>query len=210
MPEINKIDKIFIIHYKELVERKTYLLNSLNKLGIKNYEFIENSYKDTITTETLDKYCKNNKLSLTEKCIAIAHIDIYRKIIEDKLQFCLILEDDAILDNDFVNRLNLYLETCPIDIEIACINNGCNLHINNGLIENNKYWYKTFYTRTCCSYLITNGCCQKLLNSIIPFDNAIDHELNKQIKNNDINMYWLEPTLVVDGSGYIFKSANLL
>ena len=42
--------------------------------------------------------------------------------------------------------------------------------------------------------------CTKLLNTIIPFESPIDHELNKQIKIHNINVYWSGESLVSQGS----------
>lgn len=42
------IDKVFIVHYTPLIERKKNIITQLESFGITNYEFIEVSkYYDT-------------------------------------------------------------------------------------------------------------------------------------------------------------------
>ena len=138
----------------------------------------------------------------------MSHLKIYNKILETQDNIFLILEDDAILNDNFPALLTRYMESLPTDMDIACINNGCNLHISPNQIKPNQIWYKTSATRTCCGYLITKSCCEQLIKTIIPFQNAIDHELNRQITINNFNVYWCEPTIIQDGSETIYKSSR--
>ena len=196
---LDQIDKIYIIHYPKLIERKQYLINYFKEHNITNYEFYEENTRDSITTEKMDKYLKRgSRMRIPHICITISHIEIYQKIIENNYKKCLILEDDAIFCDKFVEQFNLYMKSIPDDFELGFINSGCNLHANT---IQNKIWYKEFRTRTCCGYIITNTTCNKLLKTIIPFRDAIDHELNRQILINNIQTYWCEPVLINDGSG---------
>ena len=62
-------------------------------------------------------------------------------------------------------------------------------------------WVKKCATRTTCSYLINKKTCSKLLTTIVPFEKAIDHELNKQFELHNIKTYWSNLSLVHHGSG---------
>jgi hypothetical protein len=62
-------------------------------------------------------------------------------------------------------------------------------------------WVRNYSTRTNCAYLINKKTCSKLLQTIIPFEKAIDHELNKQFELHDIKTYWSNVSLVHHGSG---------
>jgi GR25 family glycosyltransferase involved in LPS biosynthesis len=86
------IEKIYIIHYKYLEDRKKYLDKILNKLSIP-YEFIIND-KDTdnYKMKDIDKYYKydsnvfNRRLSISEICVTISHFEVYQKILNDNLE----------------------------------------------------------------------------------------------------------------------------
>jgi hypothetical protein len=116
------------------------------------------------------------------------------------------LEDDAIPCNNFSEILTNYQETLPSDVDMAFLNNGCNFHAKN--IVSDKVWYPVPSTRTCCSYIITRQACEKMLPNIIPFHNVIDFELNNQITNLSLKVYWCEPTIVRDGSEFRYSSSH--
>jgi GR25 family glycosyltransferase involved in LPS biosynthesis len=199
------INNTYIVHYAPLTDRKERLTNELMIHGITEYDFITEYDRNTTSPELMKQYFKLDNLTPAQICITISHIEIYRKIVDNNFKLCLILEDDAILDVNFKEKLDLYLKNLPDDFDIGFLNDGCGFHADN--INDTQIWYKKSYSRTCCSYLITYDTCKRLLESIIPFNLAIDHELNTQISNLKLNTYWAEPTIVTDGSGKIYTSS---
>lgn len=200
------IEKIFIVHYKPLIDRKKYLDDFFLKNGIKNYEFCTDYDRNSTSQEIIDSYFKLKNLNPAQICITISHIEIYKKILNhpnDK--FFLILEDDALFSENFVENFNKYIDLLPKDTNIAFLNSGCGLHAPS--ITFDKIWYSVPHSRTCCSYLINRETCEKLLNTIIPFQKAIDHELNTQIELHKLNSYWCEPTIISDGSERNYHSS---
>lgn len=196
MNSIN-ISKIYIIHYNKLVERKKYLIDFFNKNNIHNFEFRELYQRENLTNEIVDKYFKLKNLNSSQICITIEHIETYREIVNNSINdsdWYLILEDDAILCNNFVNILNKYLENIPSDAEYLDISDYFKINSPDMWVRNNA-------TRTTCAYLINKKTCSKLLPTIIPFEKAIDHELIKQFKLHDIKTYWSNLSLVHHGSG---------
>ena len=206
------IDKIYVIHYSKLTERKKNLLKQFEDNNITNYEFIDNYDRETITQDTLLKYSTEpHKLDygIITACVAISHIETYKKIINNNYNLCLIFEDDIILCDNFMNKLNEYLESIPNDIDLGFLVDGCNLHANywNHNIISSKIWYNVNYSRTTSAYLITKKACEKILTTIIPFTMPIDHQLNIEIKTNNLKTYWCEPTICSEGSTTIYKSS---
>lgn len=195
---MNGIDKVYVVHYKPLTDRKHNLMHQFEINGITNFEFCENYDRDSTPKEVMDNYFKLDNLTPAQICITISHIGIYRDIVEKGYSRCLILEDDAMLCNGFSDILNRYMETLPANTDMAFLNNGCNLHASNSVPE--RVWYPETASRTCCAYIITKNACEKMLPTIVPFLKAIDHELNRQIQMHSFNVYWCEPTIVTDGS----------
>ena len=193
----HKISKIFIIHYNKLIERKKYLTNFFETNNITNYQFRNNFQRENLTTELKEQYFKLNNLNSAQICITIEHIETYRQIVNTATNnddWYLILEDDAIFYKNFINDINLYLDNVPSDAEY--------LDISDYFIINSlNMWERKDSTRTNCAYLIKMNTCIKLLQTIIPFEKAIDHELNKQFKLHDIKTYWSNKSLVHHGSG---------
>jgi hypothetical protein len=74
-------------------------------------------------------------------------------------------------------------------------------------INSVNMWERKEYTRTNSAYLIKKSTCVKLLSTIIPFEQPIDHELNKQFKIHDIKNYWSNIPLVHHGSGSNYRGS---
>jgi hypothetical protein len=191
------VSKIYIIHYNKLVERKNYLIQFFNKNNIHNYEFRSLYQREDLTEELKNTYFKLDNLNPSQICITIEHIETYRDIVNNSINendWYLILEDDAVFCNDFIDLLNKYLENVPKDAEYLDISDYFTI---NSL----DMWVRNYSTRTNCAYLINKKTCSKLLQTIIPFEKAIDHELNKQFELHDIKTYWSNVSLVHHGSG---------
>jgi len=197
------VDHIFVVHYSPLVERKEYLTKKFNELNITNYTFYEEYNRNTTSQETMDSYFKLKNLNPAQICITIAHLEIYKKIMSEGYSTCLILEDDARLCDDFKNKLESYMTSLPKDFNLAFINDGCGLHATN--IVPDKIWYNKNISRTCCAYIINKKTCELLVKTAIPFTFAIDAEINKQVIDNNLIIYWCEPTIVSDGSVGVYK-----
>ena len=201
----NKIEKIFIIHYKPLINRKNYLINYFSNNNIKNFEFRDLYQRENLTPELSNSYFKLNNLNPSQICITIEHIETYRHIINTGSynKWYLILEDDAKFTDNFIETLNLYMNNIPDDAEYLDINDySLPTSINN----TNNYWLPMNYTRTNCSYLINKYACEKLLAIIIPFKKAIDHELNAQFIHHNIKCYWSKIFIIrghTNGSSYV-------
>ena len=194
---IEVINKIYIIHYNKLVERKNYLVNFFNINNITNYEFRQLYQRETLTDDTKNNYFELDNLNSAQICITIEHIETYREIVNNCLNdndWYLIIEDDAIFCDNFIEKLNNHMENIPNDAEYLDI---CDYFIVNSV----DMWVRNYTTRTNGAYLINKKTCEKLLNTIIPFEYAIDHELNKQFKIHDIKTYWSSPSLIHHGSG---------
>jgi GR25 family glycosyltransferase involved in LPS biosynthesis len=209
-----KIDKVFIIHYTKLEERKINILNQLKNNNIINYEFIDKYDREIVSNEMINTYCYLDKTTLTipECCVTIAHIETYKKIIENNYKFCLILEDDIILTDNFIDKLNKYLECIPNDIDLGFLVDGCGYHADNcgfytGNITSSQIWYNIPISRTVSAYLITNTACAKILTTIIPFHMPIDNQLNIEIKTHNLQSYWCEPTICTEGSTFFYRSS---
>jgi len=199
------IDHIYIVHYSPLIERKNYLLNKFKESNITNYTFYEKYNRNETSKEVMSQYFKLDNLTPAQICITIAHIEIYKEIMEKGYERCLILEDDARLCDNFFDKLRVYYNAIPADFDLALINDGCKLHAST--IHPSTIWYLIPATRTCCAYIITRKCCSILIPSIIPFNYAIDAELNQQIIKHNLKVYWAEPTIVSDGSEHTYVAS---
>jgi glycosyl transferase family 25 len=202
--------KIFIIHYKKLIDRKIHMLAQLKKYNITDYEFIEID-RDELYKEDISMFKTN--YSKSQIAISLSHFYAYKQI-RDKYNNGLILEDDIILSNDFINILNTYISQLSKDYDMLFIGDGCNLHIQKNKIRAYKYIYKkclypTIWggngaTRCTDSYLVNKECAKKIcdyINSLsYKINLPIDWWLNVATRDNKFNVYWAEPTIVTQGT----------
>ena len=202
------IDKIFIVHYEPLVERKSYLDSIIVNLDIPYEYLISNDESDSRIT--LNNYYKfnesifNRKLISGEIFVTINHFLIYEKILDNSYNNCLILEDDAILkDNFFEYFEKIIKELKEVKFDICFLSDCCNLHSNS--IQNGKHLYQSETSRSACGYIINSNCLKKIINTL-PFNEPIDWHLNRIRKDLNLKYYWSEPTIIGQGSENIYKS----
>lgn len=200
---------IYIVHYDLLVERKQNMINQLINLGYK-YTFISNKGQSVITDKEKSKF---NTIKIAEISLFLHHIEAMKEVVNplNKNKFNLILEDDAILHSKFDKIITTMLPRLPEDWDMFFIGNGCNLHApyTEGkhiykVHGNNSLNLKIGPTRCADSYFISKKCANLALSRLnLPnylITMPIDHWLNAFIKHNNLNIYWLEPTIVQQGS----------
>ena len=211
--------RIFVTHYKKLIDRKLFILAQFKKHNITDYEFIEIE-RDDLSNHNISMFHKNYKncqMSLTLK-----HFYAYKEI-SDKYDNGLILEDDAILINNFTDILNKYMDQLPKNYDMLFIGDGCNLHIEkNKLIPNQNIYEKCLYptrwggngaSRCSDSYIISKKCANKLCEYInnlnYKIELPIDWWINVAARDNNFKVYWAEPTIVTQASqNGIFKTSH--
>ena len=204
----------YVIHYTPLKERKYFQLGQLDKLSLKNNVFIEKYDKENLEIKDLNKFDKK-KLRLGTISLFRKHIYAMELIQKSNFKYNLVLEDDAILDKDFVSKLTRGLKQLPDDYDMLFLGDGCNLHIP--LIKRRpfKYIYKKCRkatnwggnggTRCLDSILISQKCATKICNyyesmKINNINLPLDWWLNEVIRDLKLEIYWMEPTIVTQGS----------
>jgi GR25 family glycosyltransferase involved in LPS biosynthesis len=212
--------KIFVIHYSKLVDRKKYILEQFKKQNITDYEFIEKYNKEDLKDCDKLLFGKNIKESMMSLITKTFYV---YKLIAENYENALILEDDVILSDNFIDILKKYINQLPENYDMLFIGDGCNLHIpKDKLIPNINIYNKCLYytnwggdgaTRCTDSYLINKKCAIKLCNYIKNLTSKInlpsDWWLNVAARDNNLSVYWAEPTIVTQGTqNGLFKSSH--
>ena len=202
----------YVIHYTPLKERKQFLLNEFNKHSL-IYHFIEDYDRENLSDEDLKIF--DTKFHKSQCGITLSHINAYRNIMNNEYKYSLILEDDVILDDNFGDKLNKGLKKLPDDYDMLFIGNGCNLHIPFNKIRPHKFIYKKCReptnwggnggTRCTDSYLVSKKGAKKLMSYISKLKEGainmpIDWWLNEVIRDLKLEIYWMEPTIVTQGT----------
>ncbi|NOZ90121.1 MAG: glycosyltransferase family 25 protein, partial [Epsilonproteobacteria bacterium] len=99
--------KIYVVSLESATDRRNNIQKQLSKLNIE-YEIIDAVNGKTLTEEEISRKCDIETVKkypnwLTRGAIgcALSHAKVYKKILEDKIDYGIILEDDAQLSEDF-------------------------------------------------------------------------------------------------------------
>lgn len=194
---------VYLVHYESLIDRLVFMKDQFHRLGIVVKEIISSEpphgwIKDDLSKRInkLSYFSNNSTKSVTrsEESLAWKHLLFLEKVAKGTIP-CLLLEDDAILNENFVDEVNKILRINDWDIIFP--GSGCNLRKpGNGLI-------RVSHPASKCtdSYIITPDAAKKLYSTMSSEINlAIDWELNYQMMIHDLNVFWLEPPIVRQGS----------
>jgi len=219
--------QIYIMHYTPNVARRKLLTKILNKElsgivadinWITDYDkemvtysdFVNNFSADHITHQQRQptEYYPRYPLQPEVVSLCLKHKLAIEQYLNDTYalskDFCLFLEDDAILHEDFVTKLNRYLKSLPEDFDAAFIGQGCNKRIPAEELKDSVYWYRKEYPadRNTDSILFSRKFLTSLLQNLNTHKMAfpIDHEYSFWFRVMNANVYWLEPPLVTQGS----------
>jgi hypothetical protein len=213
------VEKVYIAHYTKLIERKQRLDGILRENGIKA-EYVFDFDKDVLTdniikeyyvcdeqsyNNTISKIYKNGsfrKLNLAEISLTIKHCHIMKKISNECKDYALVLEDDVVFEDSFVDKFNDYLSKTPNDWDVIFLGNCCGLRIPKEQIVEGKVAYVKQHPASKCtdSFLIKKELAEKLSKTMKPFNTICDWEYSYQFYLHNAKVYWWEPTLVTQGS----------
>jgi GR25 family glycosyltransferase involved in LPS biosynthesis len=203
---LNNVDEVYVCHYTKLVERREITNSILLENKILSKWIITND-KEDINQENLKDFVsinkplglegihKNRTLRLSEISLILKHRDCWLDIIKNDYKSALVLEDDVLLCDDFLNRFNLQIKDIPNDFDIIWIGSCCNLHVQD--IVSDKYLYKNNGSRCTHAYLISNKCALKMLDFVKSNKYPADFMFNKAISELSLENYWMEPDLII-------------
>ena len=206
---MNNIDKIFIINLDKDIERLNNSYKQLNKYNITNYE----RYPAIYAAES-NKYELNTYTTTIGKIIAsktmigcgISHINIWKKIVKKKINTSLIVEDDFILVDDFLNKFNRIINKAPEKYDILFLTSG-QLHNKDLKFRDiNEYFYKQIFISQTVGYIITLEGAEKILKYINKVSYHIDLEIFMTSLFTDLNVISVKERLIYQ----TFETSNNL
>lgn len=221
----NNID-IYVAHYSKLYERKEQLINQFAQHKIKDYLFFEEYNKENLVEQDFKddvleierricrfiprdqiEFLKKNGISDSQKSLALKHKYIYKNFLQKNRKDCflVVLEDDVILVNNFMDILNKIIQNVKFD----CINFGAGAAVkdkNKIIFDVSRLQFvhnkiHPFFSGSE-GYIISYEACEKLYNLIhknklcLP----IDWELSYFLTNFDIKCYNTNIPLTYQGS----------
>lgn len=212
MNKIDKIDKIYVLTHKPLVDRRNKVQKQLNILDL-DVEWIDSFLPEEIDyekeVEGWEKFDKidiihpygeyanfSKKVSLSELSLYLKHKECLIKQVENNYNNILIFEDDIDLSvslgylNNHINEFQSKVETDGANMLI--LGTAFNFKptiINGEFIHYNKY----NLTRCTHAYVVNINCTKIILDRLSTVTYPIDFKLNEIMTIDKLNVYWSHP-----------------
>jgi len=203
-----KIDKYFLCHYTKLSDRKEDVNNQLKNHSIEP-EWILDYDQESIDFETIGEIYSNilsekflgRRLRSSEISLILKHEECLRRIVENNYQNSVIFEDDIVLCENFIDKLDIYTSQLPKDYDLLWIGTCCNLQ--HSPIEHNKFVYQNMRGSRCThAFLISLECARNILKEMKSIYFPSDFFYNKMIQDFTLKSFWAEPALVTQNTNY--------
>ena len=212
--ETENFPKIFILNLPQASSRKIHMQSMLSKFNNINYEFIDAVVGSDLSFDELNALYddkKSNELlsrSLTKGEIgcALTHLKIYKKIVDEKIDEAVILEDDITICENFIKIIN-QKKYFPLNWEIILLGHGDSRVTKRGGYTHffKKYKLSPEYKLArfvsiaygTVGYIINYKGAKKLLEKIEKVYMPIDHFTGNSTL---INLYGLEPICIEEDS----------
>lgn len=118
---------------------------------------------------------------------SISHAKVWQRIVDSGAPYAVIMEDDARLTMDQLQKINELAKTIPADAGVWLFGvyrpNMVYEHLPNG-----SPWSRVHTFTACHAYAITRAMAQKLLEQVYPIDMHIDHYMSTMSVLYDIPM----------------------
>ena len=202
---IDYIDKIYVLHVKEgYKEREESIKKQLKELDLP-FEFVlEYDIPELKDEEISKQFSENHSLRPAELSCSMKHIETLRKIEQSKGEIFLVLEDDVLFAKnalEILTKLKNELKTIEENFVIS-LGNAANMYTQRRYLKENQLLYRNKENRAADSFLISKTAVKKRLKWLRENQTArpADHMYN--IIDNVVqnNIYWLEPTIITQGS----------
>lgn len=193
---------IYIVSLKKDTERRKTIGKILDEFGLQ-YEFIDAVYGKELSENELNSIrAKSTGAILTrghratpgEIGCTLSHIKTYQKILDNKLNWACILEDDVILDERFKKFITTFQDT-KLDPKALYILGGQNGLNQTHITKSNKNYHiiggQKFHKTIKSEYVICRTCCY-LISSCLA---------NQMIELSQSNF------IIADDWGYLSKSS---
>lgn len=193
------VDKIYICHYKKLTARKKHITEQLHKFGLTDYYFVEEEFdKDTWNMEeVLKEYPNINDTEMlnSTKSLSLKHAWIVQDMHNNGYSSVLVLEDDAVFCDDFVNKFNAYVEQMPPDWDIGWV--GSCFHLKEPEKPGVNVYRTNRGSRCTHAFCLSKHFATRMADEMRKVTGPPDFYYNHIVEKFDLNNYWFQPPLAL-------------
>ena len=206
------VDKVYVINLDKDTDRMEQIGAELSKYNIQYERFAAVQGSLIKNSPMLTEYC-NSFCTDGQKGCAISHKTLWNRAVKEGYRSILVLEDDAILADDFDTKLKHAWYQVPSDYDMVFL--GCrflcnttealpitiNKIMNKSPEEIDEKVSKVQGTIGTHGYIITFHTAKVL--ETVPINWHIDMEMSNYIQEYSLNAYSMKPVLidVIDEAG---------
>jgi len=209
------LDGILIVNVKSFTDRRIHIENELARFGLRGELVLEHDAHEITPEMDEQHYLDNPELTFGHKSCGFKHIAILQRIVQRGWEHCLVLEDDAMLSKGFQRGVENALRELKRDYaetaSVVYIGSGGNWYTPRSQRRAGRFLYPARKGRFADSYIIGARAAAMRLDWIRnhKMDDAIDNEFDRMDRDLGIQMLWLEPTVVEQGTKYGLFSSSL-
>ncbi|MEP7197378.1 MAG: glycosyltransferase family 25 protein [Saprospiraceae bacterium] len=197
--------KTYVIHVSTAIDREKHMIDQLNKKGLEGIFINQGDIKD-LTLEVLDKYFSGvMKSAIGSTSCPYKHILAYEQIQQSGEEYALILEDDIFLEQNFLpglKKIIFEIKERKLNNLIVSLEDSSLNYVKGSELKNNYSLYKKNYGRMAAAYLVDRIAVQNMIKEIETNKCGwpIDWFHNYCSDKNIINIFWVHPTIAIQGS----------
>lgn len=171
--------KIFIVNLKRAIEKREHMIAQLERVGITDYEFIEAVYGKDLSLEYIEKNVydyPNCALTPGEIGCSLSHIGIYNKMVSQNIPYALVLEDDVVLPDDFLELLEAIKVSINVSqSKIITLGEANKISLLRKYFSFKEYKEYTAITAFCTyAYLVNIAAAKSLSEHLLPIKYEAD------------------------------------
>ena len=194
------VDKVYVLTAKNFADRIQHIRAQLSKQNIP-FEFICDYDVNEISPRDQDRFVDTYQLTPAHQSITLKHIKAWKNCIEQGYSRILILEDDVILQPNFIIRLSFFLEELSSTDGYLLFMGGADTRVSiRELLFGQPVFERTI--RTADAYVTDISACKKRMQwlELNKISKPADHlivEVDQSVGNTQ---YWTSSYLVEQGS----------
>jgi len=200
------LDGICVVNVKAFTDRRAHIEKELSRFGLVGEFILEHDAHEITPELNVQYYLDNPRLTNGHKSCGLKHIAILQRVVARGWKYCLVLEDDAVLHRDFRLGIERALRELRRDYDgrpcVTFIGSGGNWYTPRSQRKKGQHLYPAKKGRFTDSYIIGAAAAQMRLDWIAKnkMSNAIDNAFDQMDAELGIQLLWLEPTVVEQGT----------
>ena len=194
------VDMVYVCHYTKLADRKSAIVEQMDRNGLTERVFVEGFDKDCLQSDEVNEHyplinSTDTRMTPAEKSLALKHAWIVQDTYVNGYSSALVLEDDAVLCDHFSEHFNRYKAQLPPDWDIGWVGSCFNLREPQVAGLN---VYKTDRGSRCThAFCISRGFTEKMVDEFRRINMPSDCYYNYVVKHFKLNNYWFQPPLAL-------------